>query len=70
MSRALRVEYAGAWYHVMNRGLARQAIFRSDAHREIFLELLHEIHNRYRVEIHAYCLMGNHYHLIIRDLFY
>ena len=66
MARPLRLEYPGAWYHVMNRGLARQPIFRTDAHRQHFLDLLLEIHNRYQVEIHAYCLMGNHYHLFIR----
>jgi len=66
MSRPLRLEYPGAWYHVMNRGLARQLIFRTDGHRQLFLELLYEIHNRYQVEIHAYCLMENHYHLFIR----
>lgn len=65
MSRPLRMEYPGAYYHVMNRGLARQAIFNSDKDRELFIELLCEIHNRYRVEIHAYCLMGNHYHILI-----
>jgi len=66
MARPLRLKYPGAWYHVMNRGLARQLIFHTDAHRQLFLDLLFEIHNRYQVEIHAYCLMGNHYHLFIR----
>jgi len=66
MARPLRIEYEGAWYHVMNRGLARQTIFFNDKHREIFLELLAEISYRYRIEIHAYCLMSNHYHLLIR----
>lgn len=66
MSRPLRISYPGACYHVMNRGLARNAIFFNNSHREIFLELLFEIYNRYQVEIHAYCLMGNHYHLLIR----
>lgn len=66
MSRPLRIEYPGAWYHVMNRGLARQAIFHNDHHRKLFLELLNEICQHYKVEIHAYCLMGNHYHLFLR----
>jgi len=66
MSRPLRIEYKGAWYHVMNRGLARQPIFYNDTSRKLFLELLNEIHHRYSVEIHAYCLMGNHYHLFVR----
>src|SRR3989338_6411556 len=66
MTRPLRIEYEGAWYHVMNRGTARCNIFHEDSDRECFLNLLHAIHNRYRVEIHAYCLMGNHYHILIR----
>jgi len=66
MSRPLRITYPGAWYHVMNRGLARNPIFATDDHRLIFLDLLAEIHDRYQAEIHAYCLMNNHYHLLIR----
>jgi len=66
MARALRLEYLGAWYHVMNRGLGRNAIFDTDSHRKLFLDLLSEISKRYQVEIHAYCLMGNHYHLLLR----
>lgn len=66
MARPLRIEYNGAWYHIMNRGLAHQPIFYNDGHRHIFIELLFEVHNRYQAEIHAYCLMDNHYHLLIR----
>ncbi len=66
MARPLRIEYEGAWYHVMNRGAARQATFRSKQHYELFLHLLLEINRRFQVEIHAYCLMPNHYHLLIR----
>lgn len=66
MARPLRIAYPWAWYHVMNRGLARNMIFLNYKHREMFLELLFEIHNRFQAEIHAYCLMGNHYHLLIR----
>ena len=66
MTRPLRIAYNGAWYHVMNRGLAHSPIFVNDDHRQCFLDLLFEIHNRYHVEIHAYCLMNNHYHLLIR----
>jgi putative transposase len=60
MSRPLRIAYQGAWYHVMNRGLARNPIFVIDDHRLIFLDLFAEIHDRYQAEIHAYCLMKNH----------
>jgi len=66
MARPLRIEYEGAWYHVMNRGAARQNIFTSVKHYNLFLQLLLEIKKRFQVEIHAYCLMPNHYHLLIR----
>ena len=65
MTRPLRIEYKGAWYHVMNRGIARQPIFNEDEHYKMFLELLQEVHVLYGVEIHAYCLMTNHYHLLV-----
>ena len=66
MTRPLRIEYQGAWYHVMNRGGAHRDIFLKDEHRELFLTHLHEIWEQYKVEVHAYCLMGNHYHLLLR----
>lgn len=65
MARQLRVQYPGAWYHVMNRGAGRQAIFRNNKHREKFLELIDEVSKTYDIELHAYCLMGNHYHLLL-----
>ncbi len=66
MSRPLRIEYPGAWYHVMNRGAGRQRVFHSDRSREIFLTLLGEVSQLYSIEIHGYSLMDNHYHLLIR----
>jgi REP element-mobilizing transposase RayT len=66
MARPLRIEFEGAWYHVMNRGAGRKAIFRNDADRRHFLKLLQELCERFEVEIHAYCLMDNHYHLMLR----
>ena len=63
MARPLRIEYPGAWYHVMNRGANRAFIFYSDEHRKLFLTLLEETIRLYSVEIHSYCLMSNHYHL-------
>lgn len=69
MARALRIEYEGAWYHVMNRGAARQPIFRTEKHYVLFLQLLAEIKQRFHIEIHAYCLMPNHYHLLLRTPF-
>ncbi len=66
MSRPLRIEYARAWYHVLNRGASRRGIFRSNRDRQSFLSLLGDIAATFAVEVHAYCLMGNHYHLLIR----
>jgi putative transposase len=64
MARPLRVEYPGALYHVMNRGDRRQAIFRGDADRCLFLESLQTACEKTGWQIHAYCLMPNHFHLI------
>ncbi len=66
MARPLRIEYHNAWYHVMNRGANRKFIFTTDEHRELFLDLLNKIVKLYSVEIHSYCIMGNHYHLLIK----
>jgi len=49
-----------AWYHVMNRGAARQAIYLQPSHRQLFLTLLGELLERFGIETHAYCLMDNH----------
>ena len=65
MARPLRLEFEGAWYHVMNRGAGRRDIFADDSHRERFLELLGALLERFGVETHAYCLMDNHYHLLL-----
>jgi REP element-mobilizing transposase RayT len=65
MARQLRLEYPGAVYHIMSRGNARQDIFRSDEDRFQFLDLLANVTVRCSWLCHAYCLMGNHYHLVI-----
>ena len=65
MSRPLRIEYPGAWYHIMNRGLGRQEIFRCDEDRSLFLEILGATVGTYGIEVHTYSLMPNHYHLLI-----
>jgi putative transposase len=65
MARPLRIEYDGALYHITSRGNARKAIFKDDEDREAFLEILHSTNVRYNWLCHAYCLMDNHYHLII-----
>lgn len=66
MSRPLRIEYEDAYYHVMNRGRGRQWIFPDSDYYEDFIKCLGEAHKRFGIEIHAYCLMGNHYHLLIK----
>lgn len=65
MARPLRIEYAGAVYHVTSRGNARQSIFKDDQDRQRFLRTLKRITDRYRWVFHAYCLMKNHYHLVV-----
>ena len=66
MSRPLRILYPGAWYHVMNRGLERRQIFLDRLDCEEFFRLLQEISQLWQVEIHAFSLMPNHYHLLLR----
>jgi putative transposase len=65
MSRPLRIEYPGAVYHVTSRGDARRPIFRTDDDRVLFLDVLASIVSRFHWLCHAYCLMNNHYHLVL-----
>ena len=65
MPRPLRVEYEGARYHVMNRGDRREAIYADDEDRELFLQTLGEACMKTGWQVHAYCLMGHHFHLIL-----
>jgi len=65
MARPLRIEFAGALYHVTSRGNARAEIFDDDTDREIFLKVLGQVVGRFNWLCHAYCLMDNHYHLLI-----
>jgi len=65
MARKVRVEYPGAIYHVMNRGDRREEIFLTDQDRTLFLETLGETCERTGWQIVAYCLMPNHFHLVI-----
>jgi REP element-mobilizing transposase RayT/predicted DNA-binding protein YlxM (UPF0122 family) len=65
MGRALRIEYPGAHYHVTSRGNERKDVFKSQKDREQFLSYLESAVNRYEAVIHAYCLMSNHYHLLL-----
>lgn len=66
MARAWRVEYEGAFYHVLSRGNERRDIFRDDADRTIFLNTVAEAAERFSLDVFAYVLMGNHYHLLLR----
>ena len=65
VARKLRIQYPGAIYHVMNRGDRREAIFEDDPDRERFLETLGEVCKKTAWQIHAYCLMRNHFHLVV-----
>ena len=66
MARPLRIEYPGAYYHVMNRGLAHSDIFLHDNDRQRFLALIGETTKLWKVEVYACCLMDNHYHLLVQ----
>jgi REP element-mobilizing transposase RayT len=61
----LRIEFAGAHYHVTSRGDRQEAIYEDDDDRKCFLDVLGEVIERYNWVCHAYCLMTNHYHLVI-----
>jgi len=65
MGRALRIQYPGALYHVTSRGNERKAIFSSKRDREQFLSYLESAYERYGAVIHVFCLMSNHYHLLL-----
>lgn len=65
MAKPLRIEFAGALYHVTSRGNERKAIYFDDQDREKSLDLLEHVCKRFGWICHAYCLMTNHYHLLI-----
>ncbi len=65
MTRPLRVEYPNALYHVTSRGNEKKKIFLDDYDRKMFLETLSEVVKSDNLICHAYCLMGNHYHLLL-----
>ncbi len=69
MARKPRVEFEGAFYHVIARGNQRQDIFRDDKDRRTYLEKLEHYRNRYRFSVYAYVLMSNHVHLLIETHF-
>ncbi|MDD2558247.1 MAG: transposase, partial [Desulfuromonas sp.] len=65
MSRPLRIEFEGALYHITARGNRQESIFYGDDDRYTFLRVLGKVIVRYNWVCHAYCLMDNHYHLLI-----
>ena len=65
MARPLRIEYAGAVYHITSRGNEKKAVFKDDQDRINFLNTLQHVNKRYNWLCHAYCMMDNHYHLLI-----
>lgn len=65
MARPLRVEFPDAAYHMMARGNERRTVFCDDFDRRRFLETLGEMVERFGIRLHAYCLLPNHYHLLL-----
>ena len=65
MARPLRIEFSGALYHITSRGDRREAIYEDDDDRELFLGTLSEVVERFNWLCHSYCLMTNHYHLVV-----
>lgn len=65
MARPLRIEFAGALYHVTARGDRQEPIYLDDADRQGFIRILSQVKTRFNWILHAYCLMDNHYHLLI-----
>jgi len=66
MSRPLRIEYPNAWYHVMNRGRRAEKIFTDEKDYAMFVQILQEVSVAWNIRISAYCLMPNHYHLLLQ----
>jgi len=66
MSRPLRIEFPGAWYHVMNRGRRSERIFTSPEDYQTYIKVLQEAAELWGIKIAAYCLMSNHYHLLVQ----
>ncbi len=66
MSRPLRISYPGAWYHLMNRSRRGTKLYRSKKDYLLFLEILEETSKMFNLKVAAYCLMPNHYHLLVQ----
>ncbi len=68
MGRPLRLEFSGAIYHVTSRGDRQEPIFRNDGDRHAWLRIIASVCERFQWNIHAFCQMGNHYHLVVETL--
>lgn len=66
MARPWRIQYEGAYYHVLSRGNERKDIFIDDGDRRLFLDTLGEAAERLSLDVFAFVLMDNHYHLLLR----
>jgi len=66
MSRPLRIQYPNAWYHVMNRGRRAEAIFGGKKDYFAFIDLLREAVDLWNLRVSAYCLLSNHYHILVQ----
>jgi putative transposase len=66
MSRPLRIQYPNAWYHVMNRGRRGEHVFESKHDYQLFIKILKETVELFALRVSAYCLMPNHYHLLVQ----
>jgi putative transposase len=66
MARPLCLEFPGATYHVTSRGDRREPIYRDDADRSAHLQVIAAAMDRFVAKVLAYCLMGNHYHLVVQ----
>ena len=65
MARPLRIEYHGAFYHVINRGHRQEPIVKDERDKERFISCPSRMARQFNVLVHSYCLMTNHYHLIL-----
>jgi len=65
--RQPRFTYQGAYHHCMNRGINREAIFKEEKHKTVFIEILADNVEKFRIRLFAYCIMDNHYHLVLEN---
>jgi len=66
MARAWRIEFEGAYYHILSRGNKQRDIFYDDKDRLLFIDTLGEVSDRFDVDVFAFVLMSNHYHILLR----